>query len=83
MSEQNNTKEFIQGLVAEILEMNKNGNKPATLLEDELYDTKTEFSSLNSDLIAMDKKFNKKKHRKNGNRKNKKNWQNRDQTTNR
>lgn len=43
--------------VNEILVMNKNGKKPATLAEDALEEVKEE--GLNSDLIAMDKKFSK------------------------
>ena len=51
--------------VHEILEMNKKGNKPVTLAEDVVDDIQ-EDAGLNSDLIAMDKKFSK------GKKKNKK-----------
>lgn len=51
--------------VHEILEMNKKGNKPVTLAEDVVDDIQ-EDAGLNSDLIAMDKKFSK------GQKKNKK-----------
>ncbi len=51
--------------VHEILEMNKKGNKPVTLAEDVVDDVQ-EDAGLNSDLIAMDKKFSK------GQKKNKK-----------
>ena len=47
--------------VAEILEMNKQGNKPATLEEDEEPDT---LASLNNDLEALDKKYKKKSNKR-------------------
>ncbi len=56
--------------VGEVLDQNKNGKRPATLVEDEIHDIKSEMSGLNSDLIAMDRKFNKSK-RKNKRRNNK------------
>ncbi len=51
--------------VQEILEMNKKGNKPFSLLENESSTEKNQSSAINSDLEAMDKKFS-------GNRKKKK-----------
>ena len=58
--------------VNQILEMNKKGEKPASLSEDTL-ESFDDDSSLNSDLIAMDKKFSKGTNRKkNKNRKNRK-----------
>jgi cell fate regulator YaaT (PSP1 superfamily) len=56
--------------VNEILRMNREGNKPASL-EENLAAEKIPISSLNSDLESMDKKFStnsKKKKRKNKNR---------------
>ncbi len=50
--------------VKEILAMNAKGKKPATLTENIILDQKVAASSLNSDLIAMDKKFGKKKKKK-------------------
>jgi hypothetical protein len=57
--------------VFEILEMNKQGKKPANLVENEIVVDKMETNTLNSDLVAMDKKFNKGKRKKK--RKNRKN----------
>lgn len=58
--------------VFEIIELNKKGKKPATLLEDDVLSDKMEMASLNSDLVEMDKKFNKggskKKRKKRKNR---------------
>ncbi len=52
--------------VKEILELNKKGEKPSTLLEDK--EEEVVQTSINSDLVAMDKKFsgegNKKKKKK-------------------
>ena len=60
--------------VNEILKLNEKGKKPATLAENAIVDVREE-SGLNSDLIAMDKKFSKgkgnKKRRKNRRNKNK------------
>lgn len=52
--------------VKEILELNKEGKKPATLFEDDLFEDTQENSKINADLEAMDRKFKK------GNRKKKK-----------
>lgn len=57
--------------VFEILDMNKSGKKPATLQEDEVFSEKIETSSLNSDLVAMDKKFRKGQKKKKNKRRNK------------
>jgi cell fate regulator YaaT (PSP1 superfamily) len=46
--------------VMQILELNKKGRKPATLLEDELTDTEDTTMALNSDLEELDRKFKKK-----------------------
>ena len=62
--------------VNRIIKLNKEGKKPATLLEDTLIDTKE--AALNSDLEAMDKKYathgkkkkKKKKKKKRGNKPN-------------
>jgi len=51
--------------VSEIMELNKQGKKPATLLEDELTDTEDTTIALNSDLEELDRKFKKKINRKN------------------
>ena len=65
--------------VNRIINLNKEGKKPATLLEDTLLDTKE--AALNSDLEAMDKKYashrkkKKKKKKKRKNRGNKPNDQ--------
>lgn len=72
--------------VFEILEMNKDGKKPASLMDNELLpDLTEEGASLNSDLVAMDKKFNKghkhKKKKKNRNR-NKKKFYNKNKNRN-
>lgn len=57
--------------VHEILELNNQGKKPATLLDDVL-EEKEMLTALNSDLIAMDRKFKKSKNRnKNKKRRNK------------
>lgn len=60
--------------VNEILEMNKAGKKPVTLAEDIVEETKSDVG-LNSDLVAMDRKFSKggdqKGKRKNKNKKRK------------
>jgi len=51
--------------VTEILQLNQQGKKPATLLEDELTDTEDTTMALNSDLEELDRKFKKKtKHKK-------------------
>jgi hypothetical protein len=50
--------------VAEILKLNKSGIKPDTLLEDQLFVDTKEPEAINSDLIAMDKRFSKKKKNK-------------------
>lgn len=55
--------------VHEIIELNKKGKKPVTLAED-MVDELPDDGGLNSDLVAMDKKFSKGK--KNKKRKNKK-----------
>jgi len=53
------------GRVSEILELNKKGEKPATLLEDEHTETEDTTMALNSDLEELDRKFKKKtKHKK-------------------
>ena len=58
--------------VNEILEMNKKGKKPVTLAED-IVEEVVDDGGLNSDLVAMDKKFSKGKSRsKNKNKRNKK-----------
>lgn len=61
--------------VKEIITLNKKGKKPVTLLEDEVAEAKDDFSATNSDLIELDKKFNKSKpkKRKNKNRNRNKN----------
>lgn len=51
--------------VNEILELNKQGKKPASLAEDISEDLKTDIS-LNSDLVAMDRKFSGGKQKKKG-----------------
>jgi len=50
--------------VSEVLELNKKGQKPATLLEDEEADTEDTTMALNSDLEELDRKFKKKTTRK-------------------
>ena len=51
--------------VTEILKLNQQGRKPATLLENELTDTEDTTIALNSDLEELDRKFKKKtKHKK-------------------
>jgi len=57
--------------VIEILEMNEKGKKPFSLNENQSSDNKSEFTSINSDLEAMDKKFSGKKKKKKKKRKNK------------
>ena len=58
--------------VKEVIELNKAGKKPASLLEDDI-PGKDEFSALNSDLERMDKKFKQKtKKRKKRNNKRRK-----------
>jgi cell fate regulator YaaT (PSP1 superfamily) len=53
------------GRVSEILELNKNGRKPATLLENEHAETEDTTMALNSDLEELDRKFkNKTRHKK-------------------
>lgn len=51
--------------VSEIKELNKEGKKPDTLLEDSVGGEKTESQSLNSDLERMDKKYKGKPKKKN------------------
>ncbi len=48
--------------VQEIIELNNQGKKPATLLDD-IAEEKETIDSLNSDLVAMDRKFKKSKKR--------------------
>lgn len=50
--------------VSEVMELNKKGQKPATLLEDEEADTEDTTMALNSDLEELDRKFKKKTKRK-------------------
>lgn len=50
--------------VSEVLELNKKGRKPATLLEDEEADTEDTTMALNSDLEELDRKFKKNTKRK-------------------
>lgn len=51
--------------VSEVMELNKKGKKPATLLEDEEADIEDTTMALNSDLEELDRKFKKKtKHKK-------------------
>ncbi len=57
--------------VQEIVTMNKNGKKPATLYEDELGTEQAEVQTLNSDLERLDKKFKGKSKNKNKKRRNK------------
>lgn len=57
--------------VNHILELNKQGKQPASLAEDALQEL-AEDSSLNSDLVAMDKRFAKGKKKKKKKRKNRK-----------
>lgn len=59
--------------VAEILELNKQGKKPASLTEDEYHVEESQNTGLNADLVAMDRKFGgstkkKRKKKKNKNR---------------
>ena len=58
--------------VREILEMNKEGKKPATLQDNEL-EEKAMLNSLNSDLEAMDRKFKKQQGGKSKKKKNRRN----------
>ena len=50
----------------EILELNKKGKKPATLIEDKIDLSGIDNSVINSDLDAMDKKYSRKKKGKKG-----------------
>ncbi|MEP5612650.1 MAG: regulatory iron-sulfur-containing complex subunit RicT [Cyclobacteriaceae bacterium] len=50
--------------VKEVLELNKRGKKPATLVDDKVEEIKFGGSTANSDLEAMDKKYNKGKGKK-------------------
>lgn len=50
--------------VAEVMELNKKGKKPATLLENEEADTEDTTMALNSDLEELDRKFKKNIKRK-------------------
>jgi len=50
--------------VKEVLELNKKGKKPATLVDDKVEEVKFGGSTANSDLEAMDKKYNKGKGKK-------------------
>jgi len=50
--------------VSEVMELNKKGQKPSTLLEDEQADTEDTTMALNSDLEELDRKFKKKTNRK-------------------
>lgn len=62
--------------VQEVMELNKKGKRPATLTDNSIDDGKSDNSAMNSDLEAMDKKYNKKgknKKRKNKNRNRNKN----------
>ncbi|MEP1094024.1 MAG: regulatory iron-sulfur-containing complex subunit RicT [Cyclobacteriaceae bacterium] len=54
--------------VKEVLELNKKGRKPATLVEDKVDEVKFGGSTANSDLEAMDKKYNKGKGKKKRNK---------------
>lgn len=45
--------------VKEVIELNKKGKKPATLTDDSLEEEKVDSTSINSDLEAMDRKYNK------------------------
>lgn len=67
----NNWHQLDIGRVQEILELNKKGKKPASLLEDDVVDSRSDLGSINSDLEAMDKKFSRKNKNKNKRRKNK------------
>jgi hypothetical protein len=51
--------------VSEVIELNKKGKKPATLLENEEADIEDTTMALNSDLEELDRKFKKKTKRKN------------------
>lgn len=57
--------------VKEILAMNAKGKKPATLIDDKISDQKSDYSAMNSDLEAMDKKYKGKAKRKKNRKKNK------------
>jgi cell fate regulator YaaT (PSP1 superfamily) len=61
--------------VNEILELNKKGKKPVTLAEDEIEQPSSDVS-LNSDLVAMDKKFSKGKQTLKHKKNKKRNWKN-------
>ncbi len=58
--------------VKEIIEINKTGEKPATLFENELFEETQENAKINADLEAMDRKFNKSKRKKKNRNRNKK-----------
>ena len=66
--------------VKEILELNAKGTKPATLQQDNVEELKADITSVNGDLIALDKKFS--KGNKNNKRKKKRN-KNRNKNRNR
>ena len=57
--------------VKEILELNKQGKKPSTLLEQKTATGSTNSSSINNDLEIMDRKFSNKDNKKSKKRKNK------------
>lgn len=69
--------------VADIIELNKKGKKPETLLENKVPE-KAEFSNLNDDLAAMDRKYKKSNQRKKKKkpRKNRKNFRPKSNSTN-
>lgn len=67
--------------VQEIIELNKQGKKPATLLDD-IAEEKETIDSLNSDLVAMDRKFKKSKKRNKKRRPQNKQGDNRDNKQN-
>jgi len=50
--------------VLEVLELNKNGKKPATLQENELKEREAMFKAINRDLENLDKKFKNKRPKK-------------------
>lgn len=65
--------------VTEIIELNKKGKKPASLIEDEITETQDTAMALNSDLEELDRKFkksSKKRKRKKKRFKNRKNNKN-------
>ncbi|MFT4834410.1 MAG: hypothetical protein ACI8WP_001170 [Flavobacteriaceae bacterium] len=61
-----------------MLELNKKGKKPVTLAEDEIEQPSSDVS-LNSDLVAMDKKFSKGKQTPKHKKNKKRNWKNKKQ----